>query len=458
MSLFSRTSSESSRHENDGPSARGGSAFGGLPSQGLRSGEVKARPSAIPAEAGIHCTSVFLSEAFMDSSFFRTRDALPEQYRETFDELRSGILAFCKEFQIPVESLSNTETFEAALRSKNILPKRMAEVVLLFERLEYLIANKEPLEVESEALKEVEPLYHLTEQYNNQVSLLERAGILEEGAIIGIDGNKYPIPTLEQIAQRLFEREKDLSTKRDQGFTKLLLVPFGMSLDALRETLKQFLLFYKQKYPAFDLDINKPLDTLEEWYKGADTEDPSKIVYNPHSFDDHHQGQTKADILEAQTDNPGDSFPGWRVHLFQPSDPANLHSPGFASIPRQGQGHTHGEELPRPSLGAGKSLIEYFSLLEEARDDPTSPYHSEFGLTPEDWVLAFMTHLEETGKPLDNYQNWAESTSYLIGAYFLSSALVPFAYWDRGFQQARLAGFDSSSRGTNAGLRSSVIV
>ena len=404
-----------------------------------------------------------LSEVFLNTT--SVRDSLPEQHRAHFDELRSNILAFCKEFGIPVETLRSKEDFGKQLAIKKIPPERMAQAVSLFARLEYLVTNREPLLEKEGPLEYAERLYHLKEQYTFQAELLERVGILKDGVITGIDGNKYSIPTLEQIAQCLFEREKDLSIKRDQGFTKLLLVPFGMSLDALRETLKQFLLSYKTDHPAFDLDTNKPLYTWKEGYKGADTSNPPKIVYNPKSFDPgHHEGQTKVEILEEQAENPDSSFPGWRIHLLQPSNLQDNNSTlpkGFALIPREGQGQTHGEEIPHPSIEAGKSPIDYLSLLKEAQDNPDSPYFRESGLTPEDWIFAFITHLEETGKPLDDYQNNKESIAYLTGAFFPSinsSAFVPYAYWNRDFRQASLGRDGPRCRVGSFGVRSSVMI
>jgi len=421
---------------------------------------------ASPPQEGKNSSSpISFSEAFSDaSSFDRLRDSLPEQHRTHLDELRKSIFAFCDEFQIPREALKSKETFGVFLASPKIPPARMAEAVSLFARLEHLVTNKEPIPLKEtlpEYLKEIEHLYNLGEQYTFQVKLLEQVGILKEGVITGIDGNKYPIPTLEQIATRLFEREKDLSTKRDQGFTKLLLVPFGMSLDTLRETFKQFLLSYKQTHSDFDLDVNDPLFTWKDGYPGADTSDPPKIFYHPTSFDPHnHQGQTKLDILKAQADNPEGSFPGWIVHLLQaPKD--NL--PGFCGIPRQGQGKTQGEVFPRPDLEANKTSIEYLSIFQEAQDDydPTSPYFQESGLTPEDWILAFITHLQETGQPLDNYQNSTESMTYLTGAFFPSidgSAFVPCVCWLHGDRRADLDGRGPRNRGGGIGARSSVIV
>jgi len=406
MFPFSQSSSESSRHESD-------------------------QPSATPAEAGVHGSSVSFPEAFLNSS--SARDALPEQYRAHFDELRSGILAFCHDFKIPTEALKDLKAFEGQLASKKISQERMQEAVLLFEQLEHLVTHGEPFrEKTSEALEYVEQHYHLTEQYSAQVALLEQVGVLENGAITGIDGEVYPVPTLEQIAARLYEREKDLSVKRDQGFTKLLLVPFGMSLDALLEILKQFLLDYKGDHTNFEVNSDEPFWTWEkEGYKGADTGNPPKIVYNPKSFDSkNHQGQTKEEILEKQATDPS-AFPGWSIHLLQPSDPTDLHSPGFALIPKEGEGKSYGEKNSRPDIEKCLSVSEYLSFLQASKNDPSSPYFLESGMTPEDWIMAFMTQLTQTGEPMDSYQNNMDGMTYLIGALFpFFKCPVPSIYWD----------------------------
>ena len=57
-------------------------------------------PEAHPSEMA----TTSLQEAILSSSD-RTRDSLPKHVRTTFDELRHGILEFCKEFGIPVEAL-----------------------------------------------------------------------------------------------------------------------------------------------------------------------------------------------------------------------------------------------------------------------------------------------------------------------------------------------------------------
>jgi len=152
--------------------------------------------------------------------------------------------------------------------------------------------------------------------------------------------------------------------------------------------------------------------------------------------------------------------PGWTVHLLQPSDPNNPDSLGFAPIPREGKGTSQGDLVPRPPLEAGKTAEEYLSILQKAKEDKDSPYHHESGLTPEDWVMAFILHLQETGEPLDNAWNSTnrESSSNLIGAFFHSSVPVPYARWDRDGCQAFLGRNDPLRRAGYFGARSSVMI
>src|SRR3989339_2056473 len=256
--------------------------------------------SAASAETGVRRTSEILGEAIMDS-VSSVRDSLPEQYRAHFETLRQEIITFTEVHGISRESLGKPDLLREATYKLSI--PDLERLALLLERFEYLLKNGEPKKEDyAEALEHAERLYHLREQYDSQVSLLEQVGILKEGMITGIDGHEHPVPTLKQIASRLFERREILKTKHDQGFTKLLLVPFGMSLDALQETLKQFLLKYKKDNPTFNLDTNEPLWVWEE-YKGADIGDSPNLVYHPKSFTENgHGGKTKTQILKEQAE------------------------------------------------------------------------------------------------------------------------------------------------------------
>ena len=437
---------------------------------------LESSPSATPAEAGAQRTSANLHEAMMDS-VSSVRDSLPEQYHAHFETLRQEIIDFTKVHGIPKESLTKPDLLREV--TCKLSTSDLERLAILLERFEYLLKNGEPKKEEidpAKAIEYVEEHYHLRKQYDFQVELLEEVGILKEGAITGINGHDYPVPTLEQIAVRLFERREELSTKHDQGFTKLLLVPFGMSLDTLQETIKQFLLKYKKDHPSFDLNTDNPLWAWSS-YQGADTGDSPNLVYYPQSFDEKdHQGKTKMEMLKEQAKGrwtpafagvaggKGLGTPGWTIHLLQPSNPneQDIETPkGFAPIPRQGKGKPHPslrEGRDRPPLEAGQSSNEYLSILQKAQGDKDSPYYGETGMTPEDWIIAFMIHLSETGKPLDNYADGTESIPYFTGSFFSSSTFVPFAYWRRGDRRVYFGGSDPRGRDVNIGVRSSVVV
>jgi len=401
---------------------------------------------------------VSFSETVLDSvSSDRARASIPEQYQSTFDELRNGILAFCAEFQIPVSALSNKEIFGTYLASPKIPQRRMEEMVLLFHKLDYLIANKKPFVEElSETLEETERLYKLEERYTAQVNLFKELGILRDGVMIGIDNKEYPVPTLEQIALKLRSPEcrEFFETKYCQGFSKILLVPFGMSLDMMRSFCRLFLRQYKKNHPSFSLDIPDNIVSSSLSYSGADGEDPEvDIVYNPKSFDRDHRGKSKRQLLKEQTQDP-DIIPGWRILLLQSS---HHDDPGFLEIPRKGEGDVRGLGIIRHDIEAGKSAEEYLSMLRVDQQKSTAGYYGESGMMPEDWMMASMIHLQETGEPLDDIISGRDSMAYLLGASFYDHVPVPIAYWHPDHRMI-LAEALSDNREEGVGTRTVVVV
>src|SRR3990167_3802708 len=117
---------------------------------------------------------------------------------------------------------------------------------------------------ETLAIVEAEHLFDLKHQYEEQIAFLKKTGLVEtrketdaSGAerevsfMTGIDRKAYPLPSYDTLVLRLAERKELLETKADQGFQKLLIVPFGMSLGALILKFKTYLLKYKQAHPEF---------------------------------------------------------------------------------------------------------------------------------------------------------------------------------------------------------------
>ena len=106
-------------------------------------------------------------------------------------------------------------------------------------------------ELDKQIIPEVIRNLDLEKQYADQVDVLRSAKLLEtfpdgQEGIIGIDGKPYPIPSYEQIMERIIAKKELFKTKAEQGFKKLILVPLGMPLSALISEYEQLLLEHHQ--------------------------------------------------------------------------------------------------------------------------------------------------------------------------------------------------------------------
>jgi len=261
----------------------------------------------------------------------------------------------------------------------------------------------------------------LPRSYREQAQTLNRTGLLEilpetgEMGVLGIDGKEYPIPTPETIEAEIKKNQEKYETKINQGFTQILLVPFASPLDRLIDTLGQRILSHHRegKLLATKINPNEPDTKLEVdtnqpvwvWDTWRNSDVSGQCAYYPQSFDpSHHQGRTKQEILNTQTQNQS-PFPGWRVLLVEPN----------MNIPREGKGKTIGG---RPQLEANKTPAEYLKLLQ------THPqYAQEQGTTLEDWLTLFITHLEKTNEVIDDYQGRG-SIAYLMGSFNPASGIL----------------------------------
>jgi len=314
----------------------------------------------------------------------------------------------------------------------------------------------------------------LAEQYKAQVEILQNRGYLgtlddgKEG-IIDIKGNEHVLPGLEQITQRLIDKNKEtkgaLETKLEQGFTKIVIVPFGRSLSAHLGIYKQTILDHYQVGQQVDgtstlllgadgnplpailerdgsitpaLDPDTPFWIWDELTKGDGADIAGTMVYNSTQFDkDKHGGVTKAELLKQ---DPKQAF---QIYLLQ-QDP---------NIPRAGKGKA---KAGRKQLEAGESPKAYLDTFQQADTDPDNPYHLEQGLTPEAALTLATLALDETNQVLGDFEakdasnNPLTSISFLTGAYLPSlDRLLRFG-WARGSRQADLYG--GQVEGANAGI------
>jgi len=290
----------------------------------------------------------------------------------------------------------------------------------------------------------------IKEQWNSQVKLLSKLGILEtfpeskELGIRGINGKEYPVPRPEEITARLEKNKEMILLKMEQGFTKIVMEPFAYSFDKLSDKYKKTILEHHKNGKllatkesptdpdeTLELDENEPLWRWEDGYNHCDTED--KMVYFPKEFGNDHGGKTKKELLSSEI------LTGWSIWLVE----------DMPNIPREGKGQ---EVEKRHQLETNKTPHEYLKLLQT-----NSEYKNESGITPEADIMYALMNLEEKNQVTNDY-NGKGSISYQVGAYFPSSGIVPRWCWDRGDRQASLDGSNPSDRLSRYGVRVGVRV
>jgi len=322
-----------------------------------------------------------------------------EQFKQEYDHLKT----LQQEFKLEYQKAVKTGKLEKAQSLKKEMEEKMASLEKKLWPFEHL-SRKE-----------------LKEQYESQKQILEKTGILEklssgEMGIKGIDNHEYAFPKIDEIIAKMKKNKEVLKTKAEQGFQKLLIVPFGMKLDDLIEKYgevilkhhKEGKLFATKKKPSdsdesLGFDENQP---VWRWYgfDGADTK--GKLVYYPKEFSKNHQGKTKKQVLD-QTKQ------GFNILLIE----------DLPNIPKEGEGET---TKGRKQLETNKNPREYLKAIQT---NPT--YQNEQGMTPEDQIVYAITHLEQTNQVIDDYKGNG-STSWQLGGYFHASGDAPVARLDRG--------------------------
>ncbi|TAK95267.1 hypothetical protein EPO05_04685 [Patescibacteria group bacterium] len=260
----------------------------------------------------------------------------------------------------------------------------------------------------------------LKEQYESQVQILVQNGILErlpsgERYITGIDDEKYFLPTLGQIIRQIMSRP-ELKDKISQGFTKLQVTPFALSLPELADAVAQTLLDHHKAGKLFaakrnqddpkeqltqlklpnDCETNPGHSPLSMWegYTNDKVMGSGGLVYFPKRFDPKkHQGKTKQQLLSEKS-----TFPGFLVTLTEPSS----------------------EMQPNIILG-NRIRMNPKKYLQDLQSQPK--YQHERGITPEEWLVRFLVHLEQTDQVIDVMKSSAPdggNRCYHLGAYFVS--------------------------------------
>ncbi|MFA6428488.1 MAG: hypothetical protein WCW02_02985 [Candidatus Buchananbacteria bacterium] len=268
---------------------------------------------------------------------------------------------------------------------------------------------------------------NLKVQYEFQKDVLIKAGLLKtlstgELGIKAINNKEYPIPTLEQIEEMMLEKPEFFKTKINQGFIKLIMVPFGLPISSLIEAYDKALMEHHQRGELLDTQ-NKPLGLNKEIGKKFIDDDQAKhyvqaeatgdLVYFPQKFSKTaHQGKTKQELLSTQA---------WQVLLLE----------DLPNLPDQGQGKIIAN---REQPEASRSPNSYLKQLQIDLQ-----YEGEQGLTPESWLVYALNHLAQTNKVIGSGESkYGYMGCFLLNSFFKESGSVPGTYFRCGSAQVDL--------------------
>ncbi len=258
----------------------------------------------------------------------------------------------------------------------------------------------------------------IKKQYIEQISILRNTGILKKlssgkEGITDINGDECPVPSEREILRQFTEKAEMVKTKVNQGFGKILLVPFGMSMEVLAKILGEQIMVHFNANKLFNKDGHTPIVDRKNpyWLSNAYllAEKENRLFYYPKSYNSEHQGKTKKEILAEKS-----SAPGWQVLLIE----------DIPYIPKIGEGETIGDRM---QLEAGTLNPHEFISWQKANQI----YDNECSLTIESWIIYCLTHLEETNKLIDcDMQN----SHRIMYSSWISPDLIPCIGWENSEQ------------------------
>lgn len=290
--------------------------------------------------------------------------------------------------------------------------------------------------------------FPLQTEYQRCVGSLNRVGITsllphkESLGILGPDGKEYPIPTPREI-QGLFDANKALvKEKMNQGFTRLALTPFAMPMQMLSERVKAAIRKHAQEGKIFQAkqtpsDPDTPIavnleDPLYMWESILTGEKTGDLVYFPKAYTKSHHGVSKDKVIISPDVC---AVPGWSIGLIEDA----------RFLPREGQAKIIGG---RRQLDNNHTPNDYLKALQGAQ------YKGESGWAPEDFLVDFVTRLEETNQVSHDWDDY--SALWLTGAFLPKEGFVPFGHWPRGDRALHLYGDDPDYRYGHWGASSTV--
>ncbi len=298
-----------------------------------------------------------------------------------------------------------------------------------------------------EELRRLDELLNISRQYKSQLDLLRETRLIwplsdgSEGMIIA-DEKEYPVPSLLSIVQRFCEdpeRYELLRKKVEQGFTKLIMVPFHLPIWTLKNRYAEQLKEHKARSVLFreggspmpylkgviaDLQDERPVYILSDY-------NSNNLIYFPWSFDPkNHGGLTKQEAIDQKG--------AWQVYLVEET-----------SVPHENKAEN---KNGRVQIRAHHKPVQY---LESLQQEPQ--YAGEVGLTLELWFMRAMTRLEERDEVTDD-PGGNGCSNFILGTKDAEFGEVPMAGYSSALRQVVLTGRSPQNSSPLAGASTAVMI
>lgn len=317
--------------------------------------------------------------------------------------------------------------------------RRLLEETQIQEKLSELREIAKTIDISLERMV-YERYLHLTKQYENQIQALTNADILEELSdgrlgILGVDGNEYPVPTLDEVYERIDPRKiEGLKRKQEQGFTELLLVPFAMDVSKLIKKYEEVVRTHKNA--GILKNASGENLEIETAYISPDITQSSLVYYPQDYYDREHAYNTKVDILNSKR-----NWGGWITQLVE-------------DRPRlivDNRSRPDGSPFPNLDPSTSPKPADFQRLLNG------SSYRHETGLTLEDWLTYAISRLERDGVHIDDFDENHIRPCMNLNSYILLESSVCSSYVDVLNKEIRIEKVLASAISQGDMIRTAVI-
>lgn len=229
--------------------------------------------------------------------------------------------------------------------------------------------------------------------YEAQLALLKSSGLIGlMRDFEDVNGNRVVMPSKEEIALAIEANLPKFETKINQGFTEMLIVPFGMPLARI---------------------ASKYSDRLTQIPAVLKDSAGSPMSVGPVGVNMTALGSTEVDLtfeyFPRRTGKRSESVARpWRVVLVE----------DLVDIPTDATKHSL---FGRTQLPAGRGLDWYDARVG------IDEYESESIINPEEWLILALTRLEADHQVTDNWRGTGKMCR-LAGAQY-PDGRTPVAYW-----------------------------